>query len=78
MNSCEFCEISRNTFFIEHLRVTASVNCFFREFHFPERVNLTLVGRVEEEEFKNLHPSLNSRESLQKLLSPNPSSFFHY
>ena len=22
--SCEFCEISKNTFFIEHLRVTAS------------------------------------------------------
>ena len=23
--SCEFCKISKNTFFIEHLRVTASV-----------------------------------------------------
>ena len=25
MFSCEFCEISKNTFFTEHLRVTASV-----------------------------------------------------
>ena len=27
--SCEFCKISRNTFFIEHLRATASVLSFF-------------------------------------------------
>ena len=25
--SCEFCEISKNTFFIEHLRATASKRC---------------------------------------------------
>ena len=30
MFSCEFCEISKNTFFIEHLRTTASVcSCSF-------------------------------------------------
>ena len=26
MLSCEFCEISKNIFFTEHLRATASVN----------------------------------------------------
>ena len=26
-NTSEFCEISKNTFFIEHLRETASANC---------------------------------------------------
>ena len=29
MFSCEFCEISKNTFFTEHLRVTASVLFLF-------------------------------------------------
>ena len=28
-NSCEFCEISKNTFFREHLRTSASVFCTF-------------------------------------------------
>ena len=27
--SCEFCEIFKNAFFIEHLRVTATVFCLF-------------------------------------------------
>ena len=26
-NTCEFCEISKNTFFMEHLRTTASETC---------------------------------------------------
>ena len=26
--SCEFCEISKNTFFTEHVWATASVSCF--------------------------------------------------
>ena len=29
--SSEFCEISKNTFFTEHLRTTASIHSFFRD-----------------------------------------------
>ena len=31
MFSCEFCEISKNTFFTEHLRATASICLCFHE-----------------------------------------------
>ena len=30
--SCEFCEIFNNTFFTEHLRVTASDSMFYQKF----------------------------------------------
>ena len=42
--SCKFCEISKNTFFKEHLRKTASVNYFFQSIsykaNFPPRDNI--------------------------------------
>ena len=39
MFSCEFCEISKNTFFTEHLRATAFVIYF--AFIFKEHITIT-------------------------------------
>ena len=30
--SCEFCQISKNTFFTEHVWTTASMRCFMKSF----------------------------------------------
>ena len=45
VSSCEFCEISKNTFFTEHLRATASVNCFLQWGKTPV-INTCYVGVV--------------------------------
>ena len=38
--SCEFCEISKNTFFTEHVWTTASINILFANTLRPDENNL--------------------------------------
>ena len=42
--SCEFCEISKSTFFIEHLQETAFVMLFFNKFQCLFLVFLKMLG----------------------------------
>ena len=57
MFSCEFCEISKTTFFTEPLRVYAFVNidmsqCCFKEIYVPGKFSFTEVGFQESNETK--------------------------
>ena len=45
--SCEFCEISKSTFFIEHLQETAFVMLFFNKFQCLFLVFLKMLGSRE-------------------------------
>ena len=49
--SCEFCEISNNTFFTEHLRTTSSKNTSFL-------LNRNSLIRFSNKDLKNLHQQL--------------------
>ena len=63
--SCEFCEISKNTFFTEHLRATASVTFSFSSGSFLYSLQVTLIkGGVKFELTGNgqfLHIFINLR-----------------
>ena len=48
--SCEFCEISKNTFFIEHLRTTASAYLFWKVALFGNAVHIFYL-KLQNESF---------------------------
>ena len=61
--SCEFCEISKNTFFTEHLRTAATGN---------SRSNSQLTSPIDIKCFSKICPTLSSKYlSKLFLVSPN-------
>ena len=53
MFSCEFCEISKDTFFIEHVRATASVN-LSAEFSLENAPDLQRLKVARSDNIENL------------------------
>ena len=62
MFSCEFCEISNKTFFIEHLQTITSVSCKIDN----PLLKLTLVFLIFQPNFKVL---VNSLQKVEKTVS---------
>ena len=46
MFSCEFCKIFKNTFFMEHLRVTKCFFLFLMPWSYPHRIKKSIEIKV--------------------------------